>query len=394
MSWLTPALMTAIFSSALLALIYLFIYQQDKENFLLIWTASWTTYFLHLLLELFLLYFPNLEPVFILNQILSLLSGILLIWGTHIFAKKDIHKGWKVIFSLGFLWILVCIPLKLSFTLLTFPTFTILSAVYIWTGYVLLKTTQYDKTRLLPALVFIIWGILKAGYPFFRPVTWFAFWGYWLNSSLSIFIAISILLIYFNAAKRELQESENRYKRLANNAPDILYRAQILPEFRLEYVSPAITKITGYTPEEFCLPETLREVIPDPREHLAQMQINLMKINQNAPIIMRWRNKDGSVIFLEHHNSPVFNDRGEIISIEGIARDITERKATERELQDSEEKYRLVIKNAHEGIFIIQNNRFQFFNDKLLEITSYDKDEIGKNSFYQPGPSGRQRLGP
>ena len=195
------------------------------------------------------------------------------------------------------------------------------------------------------------------------------------------FIAIAILLIYFNATKKELLESENRFKRLANNAPDILYRIQISPKLSFEYMSPAITKISGYLPEDFYHPETLSKIITDPVKQMEMMQEKLKEVNQNTPVIMRWKSKDGAKIILEHHIVPIFNNRGKITAIEGIARDITERKATELELQDSEEKYRLVIKNAHEGIFILQNGRFQFFNDKILEITGYDKDEFGKTPF-------------
>ena len=381
MLWLIPALLTAIFSSALLALIYLFIYQQDKESFLLIWTISWTSYCLQLLLELFLIQYPAKALVLISSQFLSLLSGILLIWGTHIFADKKLAKIWRMVFIFGFLWILICVPFNFSFTLQTLPTFSILAVAYIWTGFNLLKANQFDRIRRLPALAFIIWGIHKAGYPFLRPFIWFTPWGYGLSSFLAIFIAITILLIYFQVTRSELLESKNRYKRLANNAPDILYRAQVYPNFHFEYISPALTKITGFTQEEFYNPEIINQIMPDSEDHLARAKVKLKNPGQKGPIIMRWKHKNGSDIFLEHHIVFIFDKKGEMTALEGIARDISERKATEIELQDSEEKYRLLVENAHEGIFVLQNNLFQFFNDKLLEIAGYSREEMGKIPF-------------
>ncbi|PYS28175.1 MAG: hypothetical protein DMG11_13635, partial [Acidobacteria bacterium] len=47
-----------------------------------------------------------------------------------------------------------------------------------------------------------------------------------------------------------LRESEARFRRLAENARDIIYRYRLRPTPGFEYVSPAITNITGYTPEE------------------------------------------------------------------------------------------------------------------------------------------------
>ena len=117
MSWLTPALITAIFSTALLAFINLYIYRQDKEIFLLIWTVSWAAYFLHLTLELALLLVPDLKLFLTFSQIFSLSSSILLIWGTYIFVGKKLHIIWRAIFAFGYLWILINVPLRLGFFL-------------------------------------------------------------------------------------------------------------------------------------------------------------------------------------------------------------------------------------------------------------------------------------
>ena len=47
-----------------------------------------------------------------------------------------------------------------------------------------------------------------------------------------------------------LDEVNQRYQRLANNAPDIIFRYGLFPTMHLEYINPVVETITGYSPEE------------------------------------------------------------------------------------------------------------------------------------------------
>lgn len=62
--------------------------------------------------------------------------------------------------------------------------------------------------------------------------------------------------------------------------------------------------------------------------------------------------------------------------------DVSQR-LTEASFKQNEEKYRLVVENANEGIVIIQNEKNKFFNRKMLDITGYSNDEFEMISLFE-----------
>ncbi len=155
-------------------------------------------------------------------------------------------------------------------------------------------------------------------------------------------------------AEEALRESEARYRRLTENALDIIYRLRLIPERRFEYVNSAVTAITGYTPEEhYADPELGFKLIhPDDIPLLTRAAQG----RENGPLVLRWIRKDGTVIWTEQRNLVVNDEEGNALFIEGIARDITERKQAEEALRESEANLRALIENTNGSIWSIDRN--------------------------------------
>ena len=141
----------------------------------------------------------------------------------------------------------------------------------------------------------------------------------------------------------DLRQSEERYRRLAENAQDLIYRYHFTPSPGFDYVSPAATEITGYTPAEHYADPDLgfKLVHPDDRPKLEAYFQGEGAFEE--PITLRWVRKDGVVIWTEQRNVPIYDDAGNLVAIEGIARDVTERKRAEEELRQSYEKLRVAL---------------------------------------------------
>ncbi len=64
-----------------------------------------------------------------------------------------------------------------------------------------------------------------------------------------------------------------------------------------------------------------------------------------------------------------------------IFSDITQSKLHEEELKISEEKYRLIVENANDGILISQNDTFIYYNNRFAEMLDYSPEEFHKITF-------------
>lgn len=161
------------------------------------------------------------------------------------------------------------------------------------------------------------------------------------------------------AANKRLEESEARFRSLAENALDMIYQINFEPEPYFAYINPAAEKITGYTPREFYEDAGLhpRSIHRDDWHLVA----DIFQGRFNAKATLRWHHRDGSLVWLEIFRVPIYDQTGKLIAIQGIARDINERKKLEE---------RLLYLSQHDSVTGLYNR--SFFEEALerLEQTS------------------------
>jgi PAS domain S-box-containing protein len=103
-----------------------------------------------------------------------------------------------------------------------------------------------------------------------------------------------------------------------------------------------------------------------------------LRTGKSSHEIVPKHDKSGKVIgWLEIYSYPL-NDMvtGTMNGVIEYVRDITERRHIEEELKQSEEKYRLLIENINEGVFVIQDAKMVFVNQMFAHITGYGIEEI------------------
>lgn len=134
-----------------------------------------------------------------------------------------------------------------------------------------------------------------------------------------------------------LRESEARFRRLAENAPDVIFRYRLHPahDRGLEYVSPFVTEVTGHTPADlYTHPQrAFRLVHPDDREQVERLLTASEPPPPDGPLTVRWMHRDGRVVWIEVRTALVRDPSGQAVALEGVARDVTERMRQQQKIR-------------------------------------------------------------
>jgi PAS domain S-box-containing protein len=118
-----------------------------------------------------------------------------------------------------------------------------------------------------------------------------------------------------------------------------------------------------------------------PIERLKRSADEIARGNLDVRVESRSRDELGEL-------ASAFNSMASSLSAE-----LTERERAEGELRESEEKYRHVVDNAQEAIFVTQEGLVEFCNPKLEEFTGYTRDELESSPFLRlVHPEDRQTL--
>jgi PAS domain S-box-containing protein len=176
----------------------------------------------------------------------------------------------------------------------------------------------------------------------------------------------------------KLKGMEERFRRLVENAQDIIYWYSLVAPRGIEYVSPVVTKLTGYTPEEYYADPDLflKMVHPNDQEKVGQAMEGNSQFRE--PVSLRYRHKEGRWIWVERVHVPVYDELGDLVALEGIARDITHQRETEAMAAHLaaiiESSNEAIISSALDGAFVSWNPAAE----RLLGYTA--EEMIGKTA--------------
>ncbi len=174
-------------------------------------------------------------------------------------------------------------------------------------------------------------------------------------------------------AEQELKESEEKYRYFIENSIEGVW--VIDENAKTILVNSSMAKMLGYTTEEM-IEKSLFTFMDKDSAEITKFHLEKRKkgISEERDAIMI--RKDGSNVFLRIRATPIFNIEGNYEGSYAFLADITNPIKIEQALKESEEKYRVLTEQSLMGIFIMQDGRFKYINQAILDIIGYSVEEM------------------
>jgi PAS domain S-box-containing protein len=181
-------------------------------------------------------------------------------------------------------------------------------------------------------------------------------------------------------ADKALQESEARFEDIALSTSDWLW--EVDSEGVYTYCSEKVEEILGYAPQEMIGKTPFDFMPPEEAEKIGRQFQSIA--GTRAPIVdlENWNlHKDGRLVCLLTNGVSIVDAEGTLLGYRGADEDITERKRAEEALRESEAKYRSLIDNSNDAIYLLAGNKFEIINHKFSELFGVTPEEANGPDF-------------
>ena len=174
--------------------------------------------------------------------------------------------------------------------------------------------------------------------------------------------------------RRIAREAETRYRTLFEGVPVGLYRATLSGQ--VLDANPALLQLLGFPSRESLMAVNMRDIYVDAKVRRPFLE-RLEREGEVHDMELQWKRYGGQIITVRKGARPVRDSSGRLLHYEGVVEDITERKRSRQELQESNQFRQEIIQGAGEGIVVYDHDlRYIVWNRYMERMTGLTADRV------------------
>lgn len=178
--------------------------------------------------------------------------------------------------------------------------------------------------------------------------------------------------------EEKLKQSEEKFRLLAKNSVDVIWT--IDKNLRFTYLSDALYQMMGFRPKEWKNTHLSKHFTKKEFLRVGGLALKALKeyrTFKNIRFETKMLNKKQEEVPLEIASTLMFDKNGKPVGLQGITRDIRDRKKPEQELEESEKRYKFLIENSTEVMVILDKDaKIVFVNKFTLNLLKYKETKV------------------
>lgn len=193
-------------------------------------------------------------------------------------------------------------------------------------------------------------------------------------------------------ANRALHEAQELARSIIETEPECV-KLLTADNRVIEINAAGLAMIEAESPEQVVGRSVLPLVSPDHRAAFERLTARVFE-GHRGHLEFSVTGLCGGVRWLESHAAPLKNRTGVIVALLAVTRDVTARREIDRQFRESEGKFRILVEQASDGIFIADGEgNYVDVNTAGCELVGYSREELlGMNIRDLVSPAARPRV--
>jgi diguanylate cyclase (GGDEF)-like protein/PAS domain S-box-containing protein len=173
-----------------------------------------------------------------------------------------------------------------------------------------------------------------------------------------------------------LRESEEKYRSVLENIQEGYFEVDL--SGKLTFFNDILCTFSGYSRDELLDMNSREYVTSESMETILKIFGEIYRTGKPSDVVdYDIITKSGRILSAEMSASLIRDKAGKPIGFRAVARDVTERRRKDKELRQSEEKYRSILESIEEGYYEVDlAGNFTFLNGPICKIFGYSNDEM------------------